>query len=177
MKNFATHTLLPLVLVIASASAFSFLITGCNPVAASKAAEAGVTEFHKNFNAGDFEKIYDDSHPDFKASTSKKDAVDFIASMKAALGEVTAASKTGWNISSTAADGTTVDLTYSTTYTGGTATESFVYKLENGVATLLSWNIQGTPTAPAAAAAAPTVTPEAEPASPVVEAPVPGSAE
>ena len=55
----------------------SLFLAGCNPVKSSALADAAVVDFHVNFDTENYDKIFDDAHPDFKAAQPKAKVVEF----------------------------------------------------------------------------------------------------
>ncbi|MEM7699874.1 MAG: hypothetical protein AAF236_15875 [Verrucomicrobiota bacterium] len=116
------------------------LLTSCNPFKTLPRGEAGVTEFHTRFNNEAYDEIYDQSHPDFQASETREDVVEFISNTRRQLGRLNSASRTSF--SSNFENGASrIELTFDTTYDNGSGTETFLFQIERGVPLLLNWNI------------------------------------
>jgi PBP1b-binding outer membrane lipoprotein LpoB len=116
------------------------LVIGCNPMKNTAEAEKAAAEFHALFDAQNFEKIYDDAHPDLKSAQSKADLVSFIKTVRERLGPVKAKERTGWQANSYNLK-TNAVLTYSTQFEHGQGTETFTYRIADGKASLLGWHI------------------------------------
>ena len=119
----------------------SLFLAGCNPVKSSALADAAVVDFHANFDKENYDKIFDDAHPDFKAAQPKAKVVEFAKSVREKMGKVKSTSRTNWNIKSNNMK-TNVNFSYATEFENGAGTEKFIYRITDGKATLLSWNIK-----------------------------------
>jgi hypothetical protein len=118
-------------------------LIGCNPRNRTEAAEAAVAEFHRMYDAKDFEAIYDNAHADFKAQQPKADMLEFIAAARQGFGRVSTAKRTGWQAHSFNFK-TTLSLTYATELEHGSITEVFTFKFEQGQPRLAGWRISST---------------------------------
>jgi hypothetical protein len=116
---------------------------------AREVAEAAVAAFHTRLNHGDFGAIYHAAHPDLRRITSEldlgeQDFAEFLAAIQGYLGQV---ESTVTQRSRVEIDVSTVTLTHETTFTAGTATETFIFRMEGDNATLRSYRIDS-PTLP-----------------------------
>jgi len=118
----------------------ALLLSGCNPLKNTAEAEKAVAEFHSRFDAEDFETIYATAHADFKAAQTKPKLIEFIRSVRDKLGKVKTAKRNGWQAKSHNLK-TYVILTYSTEFEHGSGVEKFTYRIVDGRAVLLGWNI------------------------------------
>ena len=87
-----------------------------------------VIAFHRKFNAGDFQTIYDQSADEFKQSVRKEDMVKFFEAVSSKLGNVTNAKKLDWHLNYQPS-ATIVTLNYETQFSKGNGTEVFVYRM------------------------------------------------
>ena len=117
-----------------------FLLTGCNPVKSTAEADKAAAEFHKLFDAEDFEQIFDAAHSDFQASQPKEDTINFLRSVREKLGSVKSTNRTGWQANSMNLK-TNVVLTFETEFENGQGVETFTYRIADGDAILLGWHV------------------------------------
>lgn len=104
------------------------LVAACSTDEQISRAEVEVSEFHKKFNAGEFQIMYDRSSDEFKQNARKEDMVRFFEGVRSKLGEVTNTKKTGWHVNHHSS-GTIVTLTCETQFSKGNATEVFIYRI------------------------------------------------
>ena len=102
--------------------------------------EGGVAQFHARFNADQYKEIYAQADEAFRKAAVETDAVDLFAAIHKKYGAVKQATQNGWNVSSTP-QGTMVSLEYNTEFTEGTATEKFVFRVNDDKATLFNYNV------------------------------------
>jgi len=118
----------------------SIILTSCNSAKNTGEAEKAVKEFHVLFDAKEFEKIYNTAHADFKASQPKEHTIDFLRSLRENLGIVKSTKRTGWRVSSFDMK-TNVILKFSTVFENAKGSETFTYRIVDGNAVLLGWNV------------------------------------
>jgi hypothetical protein len=106
----------------------------------TKSAEAAVSAFHDALNKGNFLQMYLESSQELKQSTPEKDFVDFLSAVHRKLGPTKDAVKQGWKVNMRPS-GSTVELTYKTTFEKGDAIESFVFLLQDDKASLVSYSV------------------------------------
>ena len=116
------------------------IFAGCNPMKSTAEAEKSAAEFHALFDAGEYEKIFDTAHADFKASQPKPETISFIQSVREKLGAVKSTKRTGWQANSLNMK-TNAVLTYETEFENGKGIETFTYRIEGGDAILLGWHV------------------------------------
>jgi hypothetical protein len=112
----------------------------CMPTMDAKSAEAAVSAFHDAFNKGSFVQMYLESSEELQRSTPQKDFVEFLSALHRKLGPVKNAESQGLKINMRPS-GTTVELTYKTTFDKGEATESFVFHVQDEKAKLFYYNV------------------------------------
>ena len=120
-------------------AAITLPVAACTGVFDTTAAERSVSEFHKLLDPGQFTDIYSSSD-ELRNTTSQSDFVPRLEAMHRKLGKVRSAKKTGWSVN-TNTSGTTLEPAYDTAYSGGNATESFVYVQDGKVARLEGYHI------------------------------------
>ena len=121
-------------------AATSLLFGGCNMTKDKAIAESAVAQFHQQLDKGEFKEIYAAANADFKGATTEKDFLAILEAVHRKLGAVQQANEGGWSVNSYNLK-TNVVLNYNTKFAGGAATESFTFRVENGQATLVGYNI------------------------------------
>jgi hypothetical protein len=115
-------------------------LLGCSPAADTKAAEDGVTAFHRMMDAGQYAAIYDASAPDMKSAISRVDFVKLLTALHAKLGSFNFGKTTNWNDNANTG-GHHVTLTREAQFERGPGTEEFVFRIENGHAVLAGYHV------------------------------------
>ena len=118
-----------------------FCLISCTGIFKGKeVADKGIVEFHRLYNEGKFDEIYDHTDPKFQKASSKKDFLDLLGAVQRKLGKVTAAKEAGYN-TRTFNFVTTVSLNQSTTFEQGSGMETFSFEINGDKAMLLGYNI------------------------------------
>jgi len=127
--------------VVCIAAILAVLIGGCGNITKGKeAAEGQVVVFHQQFNNQDFNSITASAEPDMLSITPKPKVVDLFAAVYRKLGKVTSSQMTNWNLRTFNGE-TRVVLLENSKFEKGNATEQFVFRMRDGKAHLLSYNI------------------------------------
>ena len=114
---------------------------GCSSLANAKpAAERAIAEFHGEYNAGDFTKIYNDSADEFKNATTQDQLNELLSAISRKLGHETSSTNTSWRTGNFNLV-TTVEMQQDTKFEHGSATETFTYKMDGERAVLVGFNI------------------------------------
>ena len=119
---------------------FLVALTACSLSADQKVAEQAVEKFHEMFVAGKFQELYEQSGDGLKKGGTQQDFVNLLNMVNLKLGPF----KSSVIEEETNKHGlaeNTVSLSYSTTFSKGVATESFVYRLEGERAILVGYHI------------------------------------
>jgi hypothetical protein len=112
-------------------------VAGC---AGKRSAEEAVAQFHQMVDAGRYHDIYQGSDPELKRITSEEQMTALLSQVHDRLGAVRSSRQSSFNIN--ANNGVSrVQLTYSTEFTAGQATENFNYRVEGGQARLAGYHI------------------------------------
>ena len=118
-----------------------FIISSCSDFSESKSyAEEALDDFHYDYNANNLVNIYENAHKEFKQSATEEEFIQFLGAVHRKLGPVVSSSNSGWNVNSYNLK-TYVSLTQKTTFESGSGVESFTFRIKDGKATLLSYNI------------------------------------
>ena len=113
---------------------------GCSLQESRSTAEAAVTQFHQQLNAGQYQEIYRATAPEFKHATSEERFVAILAAIHDRFGAFGQADQQEWHVNYNNGV-TSATLSYNTTFARGAATERFVYIIGNQGAALASYDI------------------------------------
>jgi hypothetical protein len=125
--------LLPVVWLVA-------VVVGCGGKHQIANAEAAVTQFHVDLNAGNFDHIYLASDAAMKNASSQEKFVALLDAVHRKLGAVKSANRQTFFINYGTA-GKFLRLTYATQYDADNATEEFVFRLNGDNLTLAGYHI------------------------------------
>ena len=103
-------------------------------------AEAEVEHFHRLLDGGRFQEFYAETGDEFKAASKQEEFVPILEAVHRKLGTVQKSEKTrtDTNVSNR---GTSVGLTYTTTFSEGPATERFQFHIVEGKPVLVGYNV------------------------------------
>ena len=116
-------------------------LSGCSAAADTKAAEAGVTEFHRAMDAGQYAAIYDASAAEMKSSVSRDDFVKLLTALHDRMGRYKSGKTTSWNVN-VGTDGHLVTLNREAQFERGPGTEEFVFRVQGDRAILAGWHVK-----------------------------------
>lgn len=119
----------------------TLVLGACNAKVDLETASAASKLFHENFEATNFEQIYDGASADFKKTTSKADFVLFLTKVSEKLGKLQSADQTGWNVQYLNTNAF-IYVDFKTTFEKGVAVEKFGFVLRDKSAELYGYNIQ-----------------------------------
>jgi hypothetical protein len=122
------------------AAAVSLVVISCSGGEDRSATEQQVRQFHRLFNAQQFEAIYEAASPALRQQTPKAQFLDFAEAVHRKLGAVRDAKAQGWHVNY-GTGGTHITLAYQTEFAQGTGTETFVYQSSGSEPRLVSYNI------------------------------------
>lgn len=129
------NRLLPFLLVLL------VLASGCrDTITGASRARPEVTRFREQMKARQFEAIFDGAHPEFQKLAPKEKVLALFSAVDRKLGALKEATEVNWN-SRTNKGVTNVALVFRSQYEGGEATETFTYRISDGRAQLLGYNI------------------------------------
>ncbi len=114
------------------------LVVGCNPVKSTATAKAGLADFHKLYDAKDYETIYATAHADLQNSQPKEDLITFLRNMRERTGPVKSTRQVSWNANSYNLQ-TEIVLTQETEFENGPGTETFTFRIKDDQAYLRGW--------------------------------------
>jgi hypothetical protein len=119
---------------------FALALVGCSASGDRDVAEAAVARFHADLDASRFDPMYVAASDDLKGSATHDEFVGMLAAIHRRLGLVKSAEPTSWAVKFQAS-GATATLAYKTAYANGEATEAFLYRMKDGQALLMGYDI------------------------------------
>jgi len=125
----------------AAAACVALMLMSCNAAQSTDLAEKqSVPHFHEQFNAGNFDGIYNEATDAFRNSASKAEYDKLMQTVRHKLGRVKSTSRQGWNVN-VGTGGTQIILTYKTEFENGSGTELFAFIGSKGTAKLLHYQV------------------------------------
>ena len=125
--------------LMTAAVALAATAAGCSAGSDKGTAEAAVTQFRQQADAGRYAEIWQGGANELKASASQDELVRVLSSLHAHYGNFRTASETNWHWNSTNGN-VFVTLEYDSQFVNDRASERFVYRIENGAARLAGYN-------------------------------------
>ncbi len=113
---------------------------GCSFAEDKDRGERAVGRFHELLGASRYSEIYVDTTENFREAASEAEFVEFMSAVRRKLGDVRESELTDITVN-WRTDGTSIYLSYDTTYELGKATEQFVWIVEGEKARLESYQI------------------------------------
>lgn len=104
-------------------------------------AKQGVAQFHSQMDAEQYVTLYAAADPELRKASSQDDFTKFLAAIHRKLGEVKQSTLRNWNTSWNTGQGTIVTLTYDTTFSTGSGTEQFLWRISDKRALLYGYHI------------------------------------
>jgi hypothetical protein len=127
---------------IAFLAAVSLLLCSCGSVTAdTNLAKQAVTQFHSQLDAQQYAALYTAADPQLHQATSQADFTKLLAAVHRKLGNVRESNLRTWHAGWYTGQGTTVTLTYDTTFASGSGTEQFVWHINDNRALLYGYHI------------------------------------
>lgn len=115
-------------------------LAGCSIGKDVPLAEQQVTNFHKQLDGTQFEAIWQDSAQDLKNSGREASFMVFLDAVHRKLGAFRSGKQQGWN-DQASTNGHFITLNYLSIFAKGTATENFVYRIQDGKALLAGYHL------------------------------------
>lgn len=100
-----------------------------------------VQDFHRNLNAGQYEQIYLGADAGLAGDGGHDELIKFLEGVHTKLGDAGAASQLSIRVSATTF-GSSIIAQYNTTYTRGSAIETFTWVKKNGNLKLYGYDIR-----------------------------------
>lgn len=115
-------------------------LVSCSSGDQMAAAEKEVANFRRLVETQQFAALYANSSPEWQKAASEADQTKLFTSLGTKLGKLKTSEKSGWNVN-WHTSGTFVTLGYNTHFEKGLGTETFVFRVSDGQAKLVSYNI------------------------------------
>jgi hypothetical protein len=117
-------------------------LAACNIQQSVDDANAAISTFHADLDAGRMDAIWSEASPEMKAATSKAQLTALLSAVHRKLGRVQQSEQRAWNSNATT-NGSFVVVQMATTFERGTGMETFTYrKGDNDQLALVGYNIQ-----------------------------------
>jgi hypothetical protein len=105
---------------------------------------AAVQQFHQEFNDGEYHKIFTEADPGFTEGKTEDDLVKFLIAIHMQLGDAGAVYLTNINVNAKT-NGTFTTVRCKTTFSRGSAMETFTWMKMGNTLKLYGYDIQGSP--------------------------------
>jgi hypothetical protein len=115
---------------------------GSTFLSGKKLADAAVSHFHDELNAGQYDEIIAEADPGFSHSLSHDGAVLYLSDLHGDLGDAGAATFLSINMNSSTGEGTTVFCVYNTAFARGPAYETFIWKKYGSALKLYGYRVR-----------------------------------
>jgi hypothetical protein len=115
-------------------------LLGCSSGEDMATAEKEVVQFRQLMESEQFAKLYANASDELRKSASEADVTKIFGALSRKLGKVKTADKAGWHVNFHTA-GTFVTLGFNTQFEKGPGTEQFVFRVSDGKARLVSYNV------------------------------------
>lgn len=115
-------------------------LAGCSFGADVPVAEKAIAGFHAQLDAAQFGPIYARSASEMRKTTSQPHLTAFLDAVHRKLGLFKSGKSIGWN-DNVNTSGHYVAINYQAVYEHGPAAENFVYRIDNGKATLAGYHV------------------------------------
>jgi|SRR5580704_2895194 hypothetical protein len=112
---------------------------GSTFLSGKRLADAAVSHFHDQLNAGQYDEIIAEADPGFMSHDS---AVTYLSAVHADLGNAGAATFLSINMNSSTGEGTTVFCVYNTAFARGPAYETFIWKKSSSTLKLYAYRLR-----------------------------------
>ncbi len=130
----------PFLLIITFAFTVVALTASCSLTKGREQAERAVEQFHKQFNAGQYQEIYQQSDAKFKEAVTETEFVQLLEAIRRKLGTVENSTQIGWRGNATTM-GTVAMVDYDVQFSEGKGTEQFSFLISGEQANLLRYNV------------------------------------
>ena len=119
------------------------LLSSCGARGDAELSEQAVATFHERLSKADFSAIYADSTDEFRLASQRQNN-DYLVAIGKSVGTVASARKISLKTEPDS-KGALVILEYQTTYSNGSGTEAFQFRVAGGKARLHQYSINFTP--------------------------------
>jgi hypothetical protein len=120
----------------------SVMSTACVGTGNARAqAETAIDRFHQLFNNQEFASIYQDADATFKKTGSSPEFTDFLRPYRSRLGAFERVQQPGQWLVNWSTSGTYVTITEDSVFSQGTASETFVWRIDSSGCALVRYAI------------------------------------
>lgn len=137
MKIFVSK---PLFRIIAFLFIISALTASCSLTKGKEQAERAVEKFHQQFNAGQYQEIYQQSDDKLKEAVTEAEFVQLLEAIRRKLGTAGNSTQTGWRVNVTTM-GTIATVGYDIQFSEGKGVEQFSFLINGDQANLLRYDV------------------------------------
>ncbi len=116
------------------------MLTACGVKQSVGDAEAQISTFHADINAGRFDEIWNESSAELRKASSKDDFLNLMKAIHRKLGPVKKSQNVGWNANATTG-GTFITVQMQTEFARGSGIEQFIYRKSGDDLQLNAYNI------------------------------------
>jgi Protein of unknown function (DUF4019) len=127
-------------LIIILIFAVAALTVSCSLTKGKEQGERAVEQFHQQFNAGQYQEMYQQSDDKFREAATEEEFVQLLEAVKRKLGSVGKITQSGWQINATPL-GTVVSLGYEVEFSDGKGVEQFSFLISGEQAKLLRYDV------------------------------------
>lgn len=118
----------------------TLLCGACSIGKGKEDAVKAVDRFHAQYARQQFDSIYAAADKDLKQTTTHAEFVRFMSAVHRKLGPIEETKPVGWNVQRQT-NGSFVVLNYETDFARGPGTESFTWRIRQGVPRLQTYNV------------------------------------
>jgi len=115
-------------------------LAGCSFGADVPVAEKAIDRFHNQLDTAQFGPIYTRSAAEMKQLTTLPRLTAFLGAVHRKLGQFKSGKAVAWN-DNVNTSGHYITINYQATYEHGPAAENFVYRIDDGKATLVGYHV------------------------------------
>ena len=116
------------------------LTVSCSLTKGKEQGEHAVEEFHRQFNSGQYQEMYQQSDDKFREAATQEEFVQLLEAVKRKLGSVGKITQSGWKVNATPS-GTVVSLGYEVEFSDGKGVEQFSFLISGEQTKLLRYDV------------------------------------
>ncbi|HEY6969566.1 MAG TPA: DUF4019 domain-containing protein [Candidatus Angelobacter sp.] len=129
------------VILLAALTSLSGCLSSCNAPKDIELAKEGVARFHSQFDSEQYHTIYTEADEAFRKATNEPELTALLQACHRKLGGIQNPELQNTQTKWLAGQGTFVMLSYQTRFSNATGTESFTWRIVEGRAILVGYNI------------------------------------
>jgi hypothetical protein len=116
------------------------LLIGCSGGEDLGAANKGIARFHSELNAGQFDKIFAESAPEWKQASPRADTVQLFTGIRKKMGAYISGKQNSWRVNY-GTGGTTILVLYDSKFKKGDGQETFTYRRSGDGVQLVGYSL------------------------------------